>query len=125
LDASDGERLDPVGDRVVDATAVGLDLEGNPVLGEDLEELPAMRHAERLAAAECHIGDAKLADTTREIERLVGPKLIPPSVVGPGLLAARDTFRVAAIGQLPGKKKGRPVLTQRTPRHCGRRRYFR
>jgi hypothetical protein len=84
-----------------------------------------MRHAERLAAAECRIGDAELADATREIERLVAPKLIPPSAVGPGLLAARDTLRVAAVGQLPGKKKGRPVLVERTPRRCGRRRYFR
>src|SRR5262249_60567524 len=123
LDAADGERLDPVGGHVVDATAVGLDLEGNPVLGEDLEELAAMRHAERLAAAECRIGDAELADATREIERLVAPKLIPPSTVGPGLLAARDTLRVAAVAQLPGKKKGRPVLVERTPRRCGRRRY--
>src|SRR5262252_4523223 len=94
LDAPDGERLHPVGGHVVDATAVSLDLQGNPVLREDLEELPAMRHAERLATAECHVGDAELADAAREIERLVAPKLVPPSVVGPGLLAARDTSRV-------------------------------
>ena len=37
---------------VVDAAAVGLDLEGDAVRGEDLEDLPAVRHAERLAAAE-------------------------------------------------------------------------
>src|SRR5262252_8260080 len=123
LDAADGERLDPVGGHVVDATAIGLDLEGNPVLGEDLEELPAMRHAERLAAAECRIGNAELADATREIERFVAPQLIPPSAIGPGLLAARDALRVAAVGQLPGKKKGRPVLVERMPRHCER--YFR
>src|SRR5262249_49828117 len=107
------------------AAAVGLDLEGGPVVGEELEELPAMRHAERLAAAECRIGDAELADATREIERLVAPKLIPPNAVGPGLLAAGDTLRVAAVGQLPGKKKGRPVLVERTHRRCRRRRYFR
>src|SRR5215467_1825725 len=124
LDAPDCERLDPVGGHVVDATAVGLDLECNPVLGEDLEELPAMRHAERLAAAECRIGDAELADATREIERLLAPKLIRPSAVWPGLLAARDTLRVAAVGQLPSKKKRRPVLVERTPRCCARR-YFR
>jgi hypothetical protein len=84
-----------------------------------------MRHAERLAAAECRIGDAELADATREIERLVAPKLIPPSAVRPGLLAACDTLRVAAVGQLPSKKKGRPVLVERAPQRCGRGRYFR
>src|SRR5215471_16726720 len=125
LDAPDRERLDPIGGHVVDATAVGLDLEGYPVLGEDLEELPAMRHPERLAAAECRIGDAELADATREIERLVAPKLIPPSAVGSRLLAARHTLRVAAVGQLPSKKKWRPVLVERTPRRCRRGRYFR
>src|SRR5262249_45254140 len=113
------------GGHVVDSTAVGLDLEGNPVLGEDLEELPAMRHAERLAPAECPIGGAQLAGATREVKPLLAPKLIPPSRVRPAPLAERDTLRVAAIGQLPSKKKGRPVLVERTPRRCGRGRYFR
>ena len=108
---------------VVDAAAVGLDLEGDAGAGEDLEELPAMRHAERLAAAERNVGDAELADAPREVERFVAAKLVAPRLVGAGFLAARDAARAAAVGQLPGEEEGRPVLVDRAPRHRGR--YFR
>ena len=67
----------------------------------------------------------EFADAPRESERVVAPKLILPSAVRPGLLAARDTLRVAAVGQLPSKKERRPVVVERTPQRCGRRRYFR
>ena len=103
----DVERRQPVGGGIVDAAAVGFDLERDAAAGEDLEELPAMRHAERLAAAERDIGDAGLDDAPREVERLVAAKLIAPRLVGAGLLAARDAARAAAVGQLPGKEKGR------------------
>ena len=65
-----------------------------------------MRHAERLAAAEGDVGDAGLDDAPREVERFVAAKLIAPGLVGAGLLAAGDAARAAAVGQLPGKKKG-------------------
>ena len=53
--------------------AVGLDLEGDAVSREDLEELPAVGHPERLAAAECRV---ELADATRQVEGFVAAKLI-------------------------------------------------
>ena len=95
-------------------------LRATPAAARTLEELPAMRHAERLAAAEGDVGDAGLDDAPREVERLVAAKLIAPRLVGAGFLAAGDAARAAAVGQLPGKEKGRPVLIDRAPLHRGR-----
>src|SRR4030095_5710918 len=109
---------EPIGRGRVDATPVGLDLERDPRGREDLENLPAMRDPERLTAPEGNEGNAGFRDAAREVERLVAGELVRPRFVRAGLLAARETARAAAVGQLPGKKKGRPVLIDRTPRHC-------
>jgi hypothetical protein len=77
-----------------------------------------MRDAERFTAAEGDEGNAGFRDRAREVERLGAGQLVGPGFVGPGLFAAREASRAAAVGQLPGKKKGRPVLIDRTPRHC-------
>jgi hypothetical protein len=64
LDAEPGQAL---GGALVDAAAVGLDLERDPARGEALEDLPAVRHAERLAAAEGDVRNAGLGDAAREL----------------------------------------------------------
>ena len=46
-------------------------LSATPAAARMLEELPAVRHAERLAAAEGDVGDAEVDDAPREVERLV------------------------------------------------------
>jgi hypothetical protein len=72
-----------------------------------------VRHAERLAAAEGDVRNAGLGDAARELERLFPVELVAPGAVRAGLLAAGDTARAAAIGKLPGKKKGRAKLVDR------------
>jgi hypothetical protein len=74
-----------------------------------------MRRAERLAAAEGDIGDAGSGDRGREIERLASRQFVAPGPVGTGFLAAREATRAAAVGQLPGKKKGRFVVIDGAP----------
>ena len=71
LHALHGERGEAVGGGVVDAAAVGLELERDAGRGEPLEDVPACGDAERLAAAEGDIGNAGVGDASREVERLV------------------------------------------------------
>ena len=76
-----------------------------------------MRDAERLAAAEGDEGDAEIDDVAGDAKRLVAAQLIAPGLVGAGFLAARKTACAAAVGQLPGKKKGRIVVIDGAPLH--------
>jgi hypothetical protein len=115
LHALDGEFGQTVGGGIVDAAAIGLELERDAAVGENLEEFPAMRDTERLAAAEGRVRDAGFDDAPREVECLVAPKLVSPSSVGPGFLAARDATRAAAVGQLPGDEQSGAVLVNRAP----------
>jgi hypothetical protein len=74
-----------------------------------------MGHAQRLAAAEGCVGNSRGHDLARDIQRLGARELVTPRLVGSGLLAAGEAARAAAIGELPGNEKGRPVLLDRTP----------
>src|SRR4029079_19837030 len=94
-----------------------LDCDTATACREAVEDIPAMRDAERLAAAEGDEGDAEIDDGAGEAERLVAAQLIAPGLVGAGFLAARQTARAAAVGQLPGEKKGRVVVIDRAPLH--------
>jgi len=113
LHAFDGKARQSLGGALVDAAAIGLDLEGDAARGEALEDLPAVRDAERLAAAEGDVGDAGMDDAARELECLFAVKLVAPGAVRTRLLAAGDAARAAAVGELPGKKKGRAKLVNR------------
>ena len=115
----DGEHRQVMGGGIVDVAAVGLELERDTRVGEKLEDLPAMRHSERLASAESNIRDAESNDVPGEFQRLVSREFVAPSLVGTGLLAAGDTVRAAAVSQLPGNKKRRAVLVDRVPLHSG------
>ena len=84
-----------------------------------------MRHAERLAAAECDIRNPERGDAPPKLERLVAVELIAPGAVGTRFLAAGYATRAAAVGELPGKKKGRAVFVYRAPRDSGQLGYFR
>jgi hypothetical protein len=116
LHAVDSQLDEAIGGRRVDAAAVGLELEGDVAIGEPLEDVPRMRRAERLAAAEGDVGDAGLGDRGGEIERFARRQLVAPGAVRTGFLAAREAPRAAAVGQLPGKKKGRFVVIDGAPR---------
>ena len=95
-------------------------LSATPPAASTLEQLPAVRHAERLAAAEGDVGNAGSDDAAGELERLVAVELVAPGAVRAGFLAAGDAARAAAVGELPGKKKGRAVLVNRAlPRAPG------
>ena len=100
-------------------------LSATPPAASRSKSVPAVRHAERLAAAEGDVGNAGIDDAAREVERLVAAELVAPGAVGAGFLAAGDAARAAAVGELPGKKKGRAVFVYRAPRHCGQLDYFR
>jgi len=115
LHAVDGELGKPFGAGRVDAAAVGLELDGDAARGEPLEDAPGVVDAERFTAAERDVGDAGSGDRVGERERLARAQLVAPCPVGPGLLAAGDAARAAAIGQLPGEKKGRCVLIDGAP----------
>jgi hypothetical protein len=115
LHAVDGQLDEAVGGRRIDAAAVGLELEGDVAIREPLEKVPGMRRAERLAAAEGDVRDPGIGDRGGEIERLARRQLIAPGPVGTRFLAAREAARAAAVGQLPGKKKGRFVVIDRAP----------
>jgi hypothetical protein len=78
-----------------------------------------VRHPERLAAAEGDVGDARLDDAVRKLERFVAAELIAPGAVRAGFLAAGYAARGAAIGELPGKKKGRAKLVDRASARPG------
>jgi hypothetical protein len=111
---------DAIGRGVVDVAAVGLELEGNAAAREDVEERPRVRRAQRLAAAECDIGNPGGDDALREVQRFGGRELVAPGLIGAGFLAAGDATGAATVGQLPRDEEGRPVLLDRTPRQCGR-----
>jgi len=72
-----------------------------------------VRHAERLPAAEGNVGNPGIDDAARQVERFVAAELIAPGAVRARLLAAGDAARTAAVGELPGKKKGRAKLVNR------------
>ena len=119
LHALDAKRGQPVGGGVIDAAAVGLELERDAGVGQTVEEVPAVRRTERLAAAEGNVGDAGVGDAPRDVERLVARQLVAPGLVGSGFLAACDAAGAASVGQLPGKERGarysstaRPVITE-------------
>nr|HET7859480.1 hypothetical protein [Caldimonas sp.] len=115
LDAVDGELGEAVGAAVVDAAAVGLELDRDAIAGEALEDAPRVRDAERLTAAEGDVGDVERGDRVGEGERLARRQLVAPRLVGAGFLAACEAARSAAVGQLPGEKKGRRVLVDGAP----------
>jgi hypothetical protein len=106
---------DAVGAGGIDVAALGLELERHAALREDLEDLPRMGHAQRLAAAEGGIGNSSGYDLPRDIERLGARELVAPGLVGAGFLAAGEATRAAAVGELPCNEKGRPVLLDRAP----------
>jgi hypothetical protein len=93
--------------------AVGLDLQRDAVRREQLDNVPEVSYAERLAAAEGDVGNAAGRDAAGELERLAAGELVAPGAVRAGFLAAGDAARAAAIGELPGKKKGRAKLVNR------------
>ena len=76
---------------------------------------PNVKNAERFAAAKGGVGNSRGNDLARDIERLGARELVTPRLVGPGFLAAGEAARAAAIGELPGNEKGRPVLLDRAP----------
>jgi hypothetical protein len=115
LHAVDGELGEAVGAGGVDAAAVGLELDRDAARDEALEDAPRVRNAERLAAAEGDVGNAGGGDRVGEGERLVRRQLVAPGLVGAGLLATGEAARAAAVGQLPGEKKGRRVLIDGAP----------
>jgi hypothetical protein len=115
------ERGDAVGRAVVDAARVGLELDGDPGRRQPVENVERMRHGERLAAAKGDVGNAGVDDAFGEVERLIARQLVAPRLVRAGLLAAGEATRAAAVGELPGEKKGRVVLEYRAPLHCGNR----
>ena len=84
---------------------------------EPFEDIPAVRHAERLAAAEGDEGNAEIDDGAGQAERLVAAQLIAPGPAGAGFLAAGKAACAAAVGQLPGKEKGRIVVIDGAPPH--------
>ena len=57
----DGKRRQPIGSGVVDAASVGLELERDAGIGENLEDFPAVGRAQRLAATESRVGNAGVA----------------------------------------------------------------
>src|SRR5262249_61192795 len=69
LHALDAKRSQALGRALVDASAVGLELERDAAGGQALEDFPAVRHAERLAAAAGGVGNPGLDDATREVRR--------------------------------------------------------
>src|SRR5207244_6253229 len=93
---------------------VGLELERSACARKRLEKLPAMGYSERLAAAERNIRNAEAIDLARDRQRFVARRFIGPRLVGSGFFATGDATRIAAIGQLPGDKKRRAVLLDRT-----------
>jgi hypothetical protein len=115
LHAVDAQRGEAVRGRVVDAAAVGLELERDAAAGQAVEEVPAERNTQRLAAAERDVGNGELDDRVRERERLVARQLVRPRAIGPGLLAARDAARRAAVGELPGDEERRAIFVDRAP----------
>src|SRR5690349_15330033 len=54
----------------VDVAAFGLELERDAAVGQRLEDFPGMGNTERLAAAECRIGNAGGNDVAGDAERL-------------------------------------------------------
>jgi hypothetical protein len=112
LDGKIGETARPAR---VDVAPVGLELERNAGAREDLEEVPGVGDAERLATAERDVGNTGRRDGACEGERLLARELVAPRAVGPGLLAARDAARAAPVRQLPGDEERRPVRIDRAP----------
>jgi hypothetical protein len=84
-----------------------------------------MGRAEGFASAESYVWNAGIHNAPGEIQSLGAIQLIAPGPVGAGLLAAGEAARGAAIGQLPGKKKGRAVFAYGAPRHYGLLNFFR
>src|SRR5205823_7337826 len=113
--APNGQCGQPISGGIVDAATVGLELERSACARKRLEKLPAMGYSERLAAAERNIRNAEAIDLARDRQRFVARRFIGPRLVGSGFFATGDATRIAAIGQLPGDKKGRAVLLDRTP----------
>jgi hypothetical protein len=113
LHAFDAEPREAPGGALVDVAAVGFDLQGDAACGEQLDNVPEVSHAERLAAAERDIGNAAGRDAAGELERLAPIELVAPGAVRAGFFAAGDAARAAAIGELPRKKKGRTKLVNR------------
>jgi len=110
--------------------AVGLDLQCDAAGRQNLQELPEMRRAQRLAAAEGDIGNTGSDDAAGEVKGLAAVELVAPGAVRARFLAAGDAARAAPVGELPRKKKGRAKLLNRgsiTRPGCGAncRAYFR
>jgi hypothetical protein len=95
---------------LVDMAAVGLDLQCDAAGGEELEQLPGVRHPERFAAAEGDIRNTRSDDAAGEVEGLAAGELVAPGAVRARFLAAGDAARAAAVGELPGKKQRRAKL---------------
>jgi len=74
-----------------------------------------MGDAQRLAAAESGVGNSRGNDLARDIQRFGTSELVAPCLVGTGFLAAGEAARAAAVGELPGNEKGRPVFLDRAP----------
>jgi hypothetical protein len=108
LDAVDVERRQPICSRRVDATAVGLDLERDACGREDVEDLPAVRYAERFTAAERDEGNAGFRDPPREVERLAAGELVGPRFVrGRTLRSTRGIARCSGWS-VARQEKGAP-----------------
>jgi hypothetical protein len=103
----------------IDVAAVRLELDTDSGRRKTLEDLPAMRHTERLAAAECDIGNLRLDDLLREIQGLIPRQLIGPASIGSRLLATREARRRTAVGQLPRDYEWRAVFVDLRARHPG------
>ena len=117
LDALHGERREAVGGGVVDAAAVGLELERDAGRREHVEDVPAMRHAERLAAAERDIGDAGVGDAPREVERLVARRARRPTPC-PGPDSSQQAMQRALQRLVSCQARKRGARYSSTERPC-------
>ena len=119
LNAVERKGLQPVGGGIVDMAAVGFELEGDAARRRGSRRYPSnaglravRRHRRR--RRECRNPAIRRARSSAAARS----QLVRPRAVGAGLLAAREAARAAAVGELPGKEKGRAVLLYRTPCIC-------
>ena len=76
LHRADRQAREPFCHGLVEALAVGLDLEPDPGAAELLGEREEMRDDQRLAAAQHHVGHAQADDLVGDAHGLVGVELV-------------------------------------------------
>ena len=114
---SHSERHEPVGCGIVDAAAVGFDLERDAGRSEDLEQIPAVRGAERFAAAEGDIRNPGTGDVPRKVKCLVADEARRPRPCRDRTPRSRRCSARCSGWSAARQEKGAPG-TQSTERPC-------